>query len=115
MYGGYTYNFNSLILGRFLFGMGTENEYVVQSLFIAKWFSDGPILALATGLCIGIPYLASFYSGTAVSGIYEHSGLGASFGAGVYILIMSLIAAIVLFKIDRGLDHAEQEPLMERT
>jgi MFS family permease len=112
-YGGYKYSFGSLIIGRFFFGMGAENEYVVQNLFLSKWFRDGEMLALATGLGIGVPYLFNFYSGSAVSSIYIEHGLGASFNAGVYVAIMSLIAGIILYRIDQKVDFQEEIPIME--
>jgi hypothetical protein len=46
--GSITNNYNWLIVGRIIFGLGGENNSVVQSTIVSKWF-EGKEIALALG------------------------------------------------------------------
>ena len=49
--GGQTANFNVMLAGRFIFGLGGEVQYVCKSAIIAMWFK-GKELAFAFGVIL---------------------------------------------------------------
>ena len=47
--GGYQGSFHLMLVGRFIFGIGSETLWVVQALYVSNWFFDQE-LSLAMGI-----------------------------------------------------------------
>jgi MFS family permease len=56
--GGQTANFNVMLAGRFIFGLGGEVQYVCKSAIIAMWFK-GKELAFAFGVILSFQRMGS--------------------------------------------------------
>jgi MFS family permease len=70
MYGGYQSNFDTMIAGRVIFGMGGESMGVAQSSIISMWFK-GKELAFALGLNLSISRLGSVINAALVPSVYD--------------------------------------------
>ena len=100
MIGGYQHDFNTMLAGRVVFGMGGECMGVAQSAIISVWFK-GKELAFALGLNMTIGRLGSVANAALLPSVYETSGLGMALFLGFCICIFSLMAAIGLIWIDK--------------
>jgi MFS family permease len=105
MMGGYQHNYNVMIAGRVIFGMGGECMGVAQSSIISVWFK-GKELAFALGLNMSVARLGSVANAAIVPSIYDSQGLGAALGIGLLVCVFSLANAFGLVYIDR---KAEKE------
>ena len=105
MMGGYQHNYNVMITGRVIFGMGGECMGVAQSSIISVWFK-GKELAFALGLNMSVARLGSVANAAIVPSIYDSQGLGAALGIGFLVCVFSLANAFGLVYIDR---KAEKE------
>ena len=103
MIGGYMGNYNIMLAGRVIFGMGGECMTVAQSAIISSWFK-GKELAFALGLNITIGRLGSVANAAIVPAVYESSGLGNALMVGFMICIFSLINAVGLVVLDKKAD-----------
>jgi MFS family permease len=63
--GGYAVNYDEMLAGRVVFGMGGESMQVAQSSIISLWFK-GKELAFALGLNLSIARLGSVINGVIV-------------------------------------------------
>jgi MFS family permease len=71
MIGGYNHNYNWLIAGRVIFGMGGECMCVAQSAIVSVWFK-GKELAFALGINMSVSRLGSVANGAIVPSVYEN-------------------------------------------
>lgn len=70
MLGGYQYNYDYMLAGRVVFGMGGESMQVAQSSIISVWFK-GKELAFALGLNLSIGRLGSVINGIVVPEVFD--------------------------------------------
>lgn len=61
-------NFNLMLLGRFVYGIGSEN--LQATLLIVEWFLHFE-LSLAMGLSEILPLCASLYAGIIIPTVYK--------------------------------------------
>jgi len=105
--GAYTENFELMIFGRFLFGLGGESLTVTQLPLIAKWFKGGE-LAFAYGFAKSAVRLGksanSFF--TPKFYIWTNS-LFAPLFAGLMVSLISFISGLVLCQLDKKADSEE--------
>lgn len=96
MLGGYRQDFELMIIGRGIFGMGCESMYVGQAAVISAWFINYE-LPLAIAMLTCIPLCGSFIGGAVVPYIYQkNESFGDAFRIG---FIQCLIAfGIVLLR-----------------
>ena len=52
--GGYTYSYQTILIGRMLFGLASESLVTAQASFVSFWFK-GKELAFALGIAITFP------------------------------------------------------------
>ena len=69
MMGGYQQNYDELIAGRVIYGVGGESMGVAQSAIVSVWFK-GKELAFALGLNLSISRLGSVVNGIVVPTAY---------------------------------------------
>ena len=69
MTGGFQHNYNELIAGRIIFGMGGESMGVAQSAIISVWFK-GKELAFALGLNLSVSRLGSVINAAVLPSVY---------------------------------------------
>lgn len=84
-----------MILGRVVFGMGSESLNISQNSIMAQWFKDKEI-SLAIGLCISIPKIGSAVNSLLSPLVIQQGGsiagsmlLGVGFLAFSYVLSQS--------------------------
>ena len=70
MLGGYSGNYNEMLLGRIIFGMGGECMGVAQSSIISVWFK-GKELAFALGLNLSMSRLGSVANAAILPQVYD--------------------------------------------
>ena len=111
MIGGYTNNYNTLIAGRVIFGMGGECMNVAQSAIVSVWFK-GKELAFALGVNMSISRMGAVANSAIVPSIYDTQGLGPALAIGFVICIFSLFNAFGLVWLDKKAE--DQNPEGER-
>jgi len=96
-------SYRLMVLGRFIFGAGSESCFVAQNSILASWFSGKHReLGLAMGLGTSAGRLGTFVAFSASAWLYLHSGtyLSALFlSSGLCFL--SFLAALLYFLIER--------------
>ena len=107
MIGGYKADYNIMLAGRVIFGLGGECMSVAQSAVISSWFR-GKELAFALGLNITIGRLGSVANAAIVPAVYETSGLGNALMIGFMICIFSLINAVGLVMLDKKAEDSNR-------
>jgi MFS family permease len=71
-FGGYQMNYAVMLLGRAVFGIGSESMYVGQASIISDWFMNYEMpLAMAMTSCI--PLCGSFIGGSIIPRVYYHN------------------------------------------
>ncbi len=99
-------NVTVLMIGRFIFGAGSESLVVAQSAILARWFK-GKELALSFGIALTISRLGTLFSFNTEALIAKHFGnYKAALWAAVLFCAFSLIAAFVYAVMDK---HGENE------
>jgi MFS family permease len=68
-FGGYYLNYSLLVLGRAVFGIGSETLYVCTGVFVTNFFHDAE-LSFAYGINYGFPSVVGFIAGYTNYGSY---------------------------------------------
>ena len=90
-----------LMVGRFIFGAGSESLVVAQSAILARWFK-GKELALSFGIALTISRLGTLFSFNTEALIAQHFGnYKAALWAAVIFCAFSLLAAFVYAVMDK--------------
>ncbi|EQC31215.1 hypothetical protein SDRG_11138 [Saprolegnia diclina VS20] len=97
--------FNVMLLGRILFGLGGESLGVAQSTLVASWFKNKE-LALALGINLSIARLGSVFNNELSPVIASEYNVSSALWMGVVMCGVSLIAALILIPIDKRADAA---------
>ena len=98
-------NVTTLMIGRFIFGAGSESLVVAQSAILARWFK-GKELALSFGIALTISRLGTLFSFNTEALIAKHFGnYKAALWAAVLFCAFSLLAAFVYAVMDK---HGER-------
>ena len=98
-------NVTVLMIGRFIFGAGSESLVVAQSAILARWFK-GKELALSFGIALTISRLGTLFSFNTEALIAKHFGnYKAALWAAVLFCGFSLLAAFVYAVMDK---HGER-------
>ncbi len=94
-----------LLIGRFIFGAGSEPLVVAQSAILARWFK-GKELALSFGIALTVSRLGTLFSFNTGELISSHfGGYQAALFAAMLFCLLSLLANIVYIIMDR---HGEK-------
>ena len=94
-------NVTVLMVGRFIFGAGSESLVVAQSAILARWFK-GKELALSFGIALTISRLGTLFSFNTEALIAQHFGnYKAALWAAVIFCAFSLLAAFVYAVMDK--------------
>lgn len=95
-----------LLVGRFIFGGGSEPLVVAQSAILARWFK-GKELALSFGIALTVSRLGTLFSFNTGELIVSHfGGYRYALIAAMIFCAISLIANIVYVILDRRGEHA---------
>ncbi len=98
-------NVTVLMIGRFIFGAGSESLVVAQSAILARWFK-GKELALSFGIALTISRLGTLFSFNTEALIAKHFGnYKAALWAAVLFCGFSLLAAFVYAVMDKHGEH----------
>ncbi|ETW06152.1 hypothetical protein, variant [Aphanomyces invadans] len=100
-----TTQFNIMLLGRVLFGLGGESLGVAQSTLVASWFKNKE-LAMALGINLSIARLGSVFNNELSPEIASEYNVSSALWVGVIMCGVSLIAALTLIPIDKRADAA---------
>lgn len=100
MLGGYWDDFNLMIIGRGIFGVGCESMYVGQATIVSAWFINYE-LSLAIAMISCIPLCGSFLGGAIVPTLYERNyNFGEAFRVGFLLCIIGFVLVLTLTFID---------------
>lgn len=111
MVGGFKNNFNLLLAGRIIFGMGGECMGVTQAAFVSSWFK-GEELSFALALNLSISRLGSVANAALLPTIYDSYGLGPALLLGFGVCCFSLLMAIGLVCLDKQAEKTA--PIQEK-
>ena len=100
MMGGFQNNYDEMIAGRVVFGMGGESMSVAQSSIISVWFK-GKELAFALGLNLSVARLGSVINAAIIPSVYDSSGLGMALAIGFFICCLSVLCALGMAYLDK--------------
>ena len=93
-------SFYTMLAGRVIFGCGAETLWVVQAVYVSKWFFDQE-LSFAMGASGCLPNLFSSLSGVSVPWFYENYGLGTALSVGGWICLFSFILSMLMIVLDK--------------
>jgi len=103
--GGYHNNYDMMIAGRVIFGMGGESMGVAQSAVVSSWFK-GKELAFALGINLSIARIGSVLNSVIVPSVYETQGLGPALAIGFFVCCFAFCNSLGLSYIDRKAEEA---------
>ena len=111
--GGFTMNFNMLLIGRFIYGIGCENQ--IYTIIIVEWFYHFE-LSLGMGLSEVLPLAASTAAGLVIPRVYDlydepDQCFGYTFGVGFLVTTYSFIAMILLACLDYKMNKHDKKLL----
>ncbi|KAL6047035.1 Major facilitator superfamily domain-containing protein 1 [Balamuthia mandrillaris] len=109
--GGSLGNYWVMLIGRFIFGAGSESMFVATMLFIAYWFR-GKNMVLALSICVSNESLGGTVNFLVSPWLASQFNLPISLWFGAMICAGSLVAAVILVIIDyRG--TKTMDPIIE--
>lgn len=98
-------SFKLALIGRFLFGSGSESLNVCQSAIVSHWF-QGSELAMAFGFSLTVSRLGSIIAFNILPSYSIRFGLPAAFLLGAILCVVSFIATLCFVYVDK---KAEEE------
>lgn len=107
-FGGQYYSYNTLLIGRMLFGIASESLITAQASIMAFWFK-GKELATALGIILTFPELGNALNSYLTPIMYEHTNsLGAPLFLSVGFCVLSVICGVILVYIDMKADKVDK-------
>ncbi|KAF0691106.1 Aste57867_17604 [Aphanomyces stellatus] len=100
-----TTQFNVMLLGRVIFGLGGESLGVAQSTLVASWFKNKE-LAMALGINLSVARLGSVFNNEVSPEIASKYNVSSALWVGVLMCGVSLIATLALIPLDKRADAA---------
>jgi len=88
------------MVGRFIFGAGSESLIVCQSAMLARWFR-GKELAFSFGATLALARLGTLFSFNTASATADRFGWQAALWIAVLLCALSLVCALVYWVMDR--------------
>lgn len=98
-------NFPLMLLGRLIYGLGSESLIITQNKILAKWFR-GKELALAFGLNLMVARLGTFAALNSAARIESLSG---SWKLALWVSAIIMFLSLALFFIYSGLDRSRDK------
>jgi MFS family permease len=98
-------DFSLMLVGRLVYGLGSESLIITQNKIISKWFR-GKELALAFGLNLTVARLGTFAALNSAARIQEWSG---SWRMAIWVSSIIMFVSFALFFVYSGLDKAKDE------
>ena len=116
--GGYTHNYDMLLLGRLIYGLGCESQYFSVQIGVNDWFHSGH-LALAQSTQNLVYGLTSSMNSHFTPLIYEKTkSIGEAFTFGFWTTIFSLITTLLFIlmdhqdaKVEKHIQNVSQTPV----
>lgn len=100
-YGVQELSYPMMILGRIVYGLGGESLGVAQSTFISRWFTKGSGMSFAFGICLCFSRVCASFNFLLSPLIATKFGVVATVYAGSGLCGASVVAAIVLYVLDK--------------
>jgi MFS family permease len=97
--------FSLMLVGRLIYGLGSESLIITQSKVLSKWFK-GKELALAFGLNLTVARLGTFAALNSAARIQEWSG---SWRLAIWVSSIIMFICFALFFVYTGLDRAKEK------
>lgn len=106
-------DFNMMLAGRILFGVGCESMYVGQSAIVSNWFINYE-LPLAISMISCIPLCGSFLNGAIVPRVYQNTdSFGDAFRVGFILCIVGFVLVLILYILDSRSEKFDAKLLVE--
>lgn len=101
-------NFEVMVAGRSVLGIGAEFTYIVVPVLVTRWFA-GKEVSLALGIAQCLPFLVSASTGYYIPHLSMH-GLAIVFGLGAAVCVISWYGGSKLIGLNfNALDSEEAE------
>ena len=98
--GAFYQNFVIMVIGRTIFGVGSEFTFIVVPVLVTKWFA-GREVAQALGISQCFPFIISASTGYIIPSFYEIFGLAKTFCFGVVFCLVSSYGGMKLNKLNK--------------
>ena len=93
-------NFNLMLVGRTIYGIGCESMYVGKSSLVSEWFINYE-LPVAIAMISCIPLCGSFANGAIIPSVYNSTkSFGDAFRVGFILCLLSVLMVILIYIID---------------
>lgn len=102
-------NFSLMLLGRLIYGLGSESLIITQNKILAKWFR-GKELALAFGLNLMVARLGTF---AALNSAARIEALSGSWKLAIWVSAIIMFLSLALFFIYSGLDRSRDKYFLQ--
>lgn len=111
--GGWKQSFSTMIVGRVIYGIGSESMYVSQICLLTEWFRNFEF-SVAMGVAAAVPCCFSVLGGTTYPAVYSKSNsLGQAYFIGFLSCCISLIHGIGMAVLDRKAERADKKWLKQ--
>ena len=113
--GGISTTFSLLLVGRVLFGIGSESLNVTQTTIIAHWF-EGSGISFAIGLNIAIARIGSVMNSALTPILYNvNEGYFLPLFIGLLLCVGSFLCGLVLCYVDKKAEIQEKQKSQEES
>ena len=93
-------SWNTMYVGRFVFGLGAESLCVAQSTIVSDWF-EGKEVALAMGIGLSISRLGSIWNNIVSPKVANQASIVNAFWIGALLTFTSLLMAGIIVIVDK--------------
>ena len=97
-------SWNTMYVGRFVFGLGAESLCVAQSTIVSDWF-EGKEVALAMGIGLSVSRLGSIWNNIVSPKVANRSSIANAFWIGALLTFSSLLMAGIIVIVDKRAVH----------
>jgi len=108
--GGHLLNFNMMILGYTLYGLGAESSYIALYLILVKYFTHFEF-SFANGMLEVLPLCAEYAGAAIVPFVYKKYGFELAFAVGFLVLVCNFVLMILMFTLDFRVEKHDKKLL----
>lgn len=111
MLAGDAVNFNFMVVGYGLFGLGAESSMIALYLILVKYFTNFEF-SFANGMLEVLPLCAEYSGAALIPFVYKNHGFGRALGVGFLVCTSSYIFLGIMFFLDTKADTHDRELLI---
>jgi len=100
-------NFTTMLIGRFIFGLGSETQFVCKTAIIAHWFR-GREMGFAFGVGLTAARLGSVFAGIIEPNVADARGVEAAAWVGCGFCVFSFLNAMGMVCVDKKVEENDR-------